>query len=235
MVAVGRNPDNARAVDEFGDDVVGISADACDPGTADQAIATALERFGRVDALYHVAGGSGRRRGDGPLHEVTDEGVEFTLDLNLKSLIYSNRAAVRHFLAEKKPGSILNMASVLGYSPAPRFFSTHVYSAAKSAIIGFTRSIAAHYASSDVRCNVVAPALFVTPMSARAQESPEILEYLETKQPLDGGRPGAPADLDAAVLFFLSDASKFVTGQVLAVDGGWAVSEGQYPNESSTD
>jgi NAD(P)-dependent dehydrogenase (short-subunit alcohol dehydrogenase family) len=74
---------------------------------------------------------------------------------------------------------------------------------------------------------VIAPALVATPMSQRAQETAEIIEFIETKQPLDGGRIGLPEDLDSAAVFFMSNESKFVTGQVLAVDGGWSVSEGQ--------
>jgi NAD(P)-dependent dehydrogenase (short-subunit alcohol dehydrogenase family) len=75
---------------------------------------------------------------------------------------------------------------------------------------------------------VLAPALVATPMSERAQGNAAILDFMKTKQPLDGGRIGQPTDLDAAAVYFMSDASEFVTGQVLAVDGGWSVSEGQY-------
>jgi NAD(P)-dependent dehydrogenase (short-subunit alcohol dehydrogenase family) len=64
-------------------------------------------------------------------------------------------------------------------------------------------------------------------MSERAQGDQEILNFIRTKQPLDGGRIGQPGDLDAAAVYFMSDDSKFVTGQVLAIDGGWTVSEGQ--------
>lgn len=167
--------------------------------------------------------------GDGPLHEITDAGVPATLALNLNSIIYSNRAAVRQFLAQGSGGSILNMGSVLGWSPSPKFFSTHVYAAAKSAVVGFTKSIAAYYAAHDIRANVLAPALVETPMAQRAAGDEEILAFIRTKQPLDGGRIGTPADLDAAAVFFLSPASAFTTGQVLAVDGGWTVSEGQLP------
>ena len=121
------------------------------------------------------------------------------------------------------------MGSVLGASPSPEYFASHAYAATKSATIGFSRSLASTYAKDNIRVNVIAPALVETPMSERAQANEEILDFITTKQPLDGGRIGVPDDLDAAVLFLLGPESKFVTGQVLAVDGGWSVSEGQIP------
>ncbi len=121
----------------------------------------------------------------------------------------------------------MNMGSVLGFAPSPRYFATHAYATTKAAIIGLTKSAAAFYAPQSIRFNVVAPALVDTPMAQRAANGPAIMKFIEKKQPLDGGRIGHPNDLDAAVIYFLSDASKFVTGQVLAVDGGWCVSDGQ--------
>ena len=94
--------------------------------------------------------------------------------------------------------------------------------------IGFTKSVAATYAKENIRANVIAPALVETPMAKRAASNSEILDFITTKQPLEGGRIGTPSDLDGAVLFFLTGTSRFVTGQVLAIDGGWTVSEGQY-------
>lgn len=120
------------------------------------------------------------------------------------------------------------MGSVLGYSPSPRHFATHAYAAAKAAAIGFTKSIAAYYASSDIRINLIAPALVETPMAQRAANDETILSFVRTKQPLDGGRIGTPSDLDGAAIYFMSDYSKFTTGQILSVDGGWDLSEGQY-------
>lgn len=169
--------------------------------------------------------------GDGPLHEVTDEGIDATLSLNLSSMIKSNRAAAQAWLegqaGASERGAVLNMGSVLGWSPSPTFFSTHVYAAAKSAVIGFAKSCAAYYADRGLRFNVIAPALVETPMAQRAASDDTIQSFIKTKQPLDGGRIGEPEDLDAAVVYFLSEQSRFVTGQVLAVDGGWTVSEGQ--------
>lgn len=73
----------------------------------------------------------------------------------------------------------------------------------------------------------MAPALVETPMAQRAANDEAILSYINTKQPLDGGRIGQPQDLDGLAVYFMSDQSKFTTGQVIAVDGGWSISEGQ--------
>ena len=229
LVVVGRTAEKVAAVErELGSAVAGLVGDAIESDTAARAIALAQERFGGFHGLYHVAGGSGRKQGDGPLHELTDAGWQFTLNENLTSIFYSNRAAAQQFLKQGSGGSVLNLGSVLGWSPSPGFFATHAYATAKAGIIGLTQSAAAHYAKDNLRFNVLAPALVATPMSARAQGDTAILDFIRTKQPLDGGRIGQPEDLDAAAVFFLSDDSKFVTGQVLAVDGGWCVSEGQY-------
>lgn len=228
VVVVGRKPESVRAAQrQLGDSGRALRGDAIDPETAVKAIALAIREFGGFHGLYHVAGGSGRKLGDGPLHELTDEGWQSTIDLNLSSLIFSNRAATRQFLGQNTGGTILNMSSVLGWSPSPCHFATHAYAAAKSAVIGFTKAVAAYYAAQNIRCNVLAPALVETPMAQRAAKDDKILRFIKTKQPLDGGRIGQPGDLDAAAVYFMSDDSKFTTGQVLAVDGGWCVSEGQ--------
>ena len=232
VAILGRNSESLdSALGDLGDQAIGIPGDATQPGSADSLLELALKQWGTLDGLYHVAGGSGRSMGDGPAHEISDEGLGNTLDLNLKSLIISNRTAIQQFLRQGNGGAILNMGSVLGFSPSPRHFSTHAYAAAKAAVIGFTKSIAATYAKENIRANVIAPALVETPMSSRASGNREILEFIATKQPLDGGRIGSPSDLDAAVIFLLTKASQFVTGQVLAVDGGWSVTEGQYSTE----
>lgn len=140
----------------------------------------------------------------------------------------SNQAAIQQFLKQKTSGTILNVGSVLGHSPSPHYFTTHAYAATKSAIIGFTKSIASYYALDNIRVNVLAPALVATPMSQRASQDEIIMDFIKTKQPLDGGRNGQPADLDGAAVYFMSDYSRFTTGQVLSVDGGWSISEGQY-------
>lgn len=229
VIVVGRNADSAEAAKkELGKNAMALSADAAHENTAIQAIDICINNFGSFDGLYHVAGGSGRKMGDGPLHELTLDGWNKTMELNLTSLMLSNQAAVKRFIELNKGGTILNMGSVLGFSPSPKHFVTHAYAAAKAAIIGFTKSIASYYAQDNIRVNVIAPALVETPMAQRAAKDEIILSFVKTKQPLDGGRIGSPEDLNGLALYFMSDLSKFTTGQCVAVDGGWTISEGQY-------
>lgn len=229
VIAVGRNENTNKIAESiFGESGIVLKGDATQENTSKLAIELCVEKWGDFDGLYHVAGGSGRSYGDGPLHEITREGWDKTFELNLTSIMYSNQAAVVAFMNLKKPGSILNMSSVLGYSPSPKFFATHAYSSAKAAIIGFSKSIASFYAEHGIRVNVIAPGLVETPMSQRASKNETIMNYIATKQPLDGGRNGQPQDYDAAACYFMSDYSKFTTGQVLAIDGGWTLSDGQF-------
>ena len=226
VVVVGRNPEHCEeARSKLKENSLVITADATHESTAAQAIQVCEEKFGGFDGLYHVAGGSGRKFGDGPLHELTLGGWQQTMELNLTSLMLSNRAAIKYFIDQKKGGVILNMSSVLAFSPSPKYFSTHAYAAAKSAVIGFSKSIAAYYAPHNIRVNVIAPSLIETPMSGRAKNDESIMQFIKTKQPLDEGRIGIPGDVDGAAVFLLSDRSRFITGQVIAVDGGWSVTE----------
>jgi NAD(P)-dependent dehydrogenase (short-subunit alcohol dehydrogenase family) len=230
VAVTGRRPEKIEAAQSWlGNNGLAMQCDASDSSQTEKVFSRVLDVFGELHGVYHVAGGSGRSFGDGPLHEITDEGWRKTLGLNLDSVFYSNRAAIRCFLKQKNGGAILNCGSVLGSSPSPRFFATHAYAVAKSAMIGMNRSLAAHYADNGIRINLICPGLVATPMSERAQTDASIMGYIQSKQPLDGGRIGMPEDLDEAAAFLLSDAANFITGQVLSVDGGWGVSEGSFP------
>jgi NAD(P)-dependent dehydrogenase (short-subunit alcohol dehydrogenase family) len=187
-----------------------------------------------LDVLYHVAGSSGRRQGDGPLHECSEAGWQSTINANLKSTFLTNRAAVRYFLEYKQPGAILNMASVLGFAPSPRYFDTYAYAATKGGIIAMSRLAAARYAPDGIRINVIAPGLMDTPMAERAVNDPAIVDFLRTKQPLARG-PGRAEDCSAAGAFLCSDAAQLITGVVLPVDAGWSISDGQYGRDEAAD
>src|SRR5258705_802705 len=176
VVVVGRNEnsvDEAKKI--LGKNAISISADAIKADTAINAINYCIVKLGDFNGMYHVPDGSGRKMGDGPLHELTLEGWNKTLELNLTSMMLSNQASIKKFLELKKSGTILNISSVLGYSPSPEYFSTHAYAAAKSAVIGFSKSVAAYYAKENIRINVIAPALVETPMAQRAANDEMIL------------------------------------------------------------
>ena len=187
------------------------------------------EGFGRLDAVYSVAGVSARRFGDGPLHEASLAGWEAAIRGNATVQFLVAREAVRRMLAQApddagRRGSILLMSSTLATRPAPEHFATHGYAAAKGATEALVRSTAAFYVRDGIRVNGIAPSLIATPMSRRAQSDPGILRYLAAKQPLAGGPIDADA-VTATALHLLSPEAAMVTGQVVAVDGGWSVSE----------
>jgi NAD(P)-dependent dehydrogenase (short-subunit alcohol dehydrogenase family) len=189
-----------------------------------------MEATGRIDGLFAVAGGSGRRHGDGPLHEVPLSGWEATLGLNLTPAFLALRDGIRA-MRQQQPddeglrGAVVVVGSILAASPVPALFATHAYAAAKGALESLVRTTAAYYAPEAIRVNAVTPGLVATPMAVRAAGDPATLAYAAVKQPLACGLLD-PEDVGDAALFLLSAEARRITGQVLAVDGGWSVTEG---------
>lgn len=217
--------DLARRIGTAGDFA---AADLSRPEEAARAVEACVGRFGRIDALFNVAGLSGRKFGDGPVHECTAEGWDATLDANSKSLFLVCREVLRRMLAQPVGanglrGAILNMASALVSAPRADHFATHAYAASKGAIVAMSRAMAAYYAPHKIRVNVIAPGLVRTPMSLRAQGDEKILALMKTKQPLTGDLIEAE-EIARAAVFLLSDDARCVTGDVLTVDAGWGVS-----------
>ena len=232
VFVVSRREENCQAlaheIREAGGSCDYFAADQTHEEQVEAAVAACVKSLGGIDAAFNVAGISGRKFGDGPLHQTSEAGWDITLDTNAKGMFFFCRAILNRMLEQEigangLRGTILNMASVLGFSPQRDFFATHAYAASKGAIIGMTRSAAAYYAPHKIRLNVIAPSLIRTPMSARAQENPEILALMKTKQPLVEGMIEA-VDVARAALFLLSDSSKAITGDTLVVDAGWSIS-----------
>jgi NAD(P)-dependent dehydrogenase (short-subunit alcohol dehydrogenase family) len=198
------------------------AADLTVEAQADAAFDAAAEFLGRVDGLFAVVGGSGRRFGDGPAHETTLEAWEATFRLNTYPMFLASRDAIRHM--SPSGGSIVMVGSVLATSPVPELFATHAYAAAKGAVGSFVTSLAAYYAADGIRVNGIAPGLVRTPMSERAAGDAETVAYAARKQPLASGFLD-PGDVASLGVFLLSDDSAQVTGQVIAIDGGWSVIE----------
>jgi NAD(P)-dependent dehydrogenase (short-subunit alcohol dehydrogenase family) len=231
VAVVSRTAKHAQALaDEIeagGGIAAAFAADLTDEAETDGAVAAAIERFGRIDGLFAVAGGSGRRFGDGPIHTVGRDGWDRTLELNLTTQALICRAVVARMRTQEPNGSgtrgsILLMGSVTATDPAPEFFATHAYAAARGATIGLMTTMAAAYLPDRIRVNVVSPGLTDTPMATRAGGDPAIRAYAARKQPL-AGEMMDPAEVAHAAVFLLSDESRTITGQVLKVDGGWSI------------
>ena len=233
VVVTGRTPGSTREgrgqLESVGP-VLGLTAEIADEAAIEEAFREAVSWLGgRLDVLFHVAGISGRRHGDGPLHECSTEGWQTVLDTNARGAFLTNRAAARQMLTQEIDasglrGTILNTGSVLGYSPSPEFFGTFAYAASKGALRSMTRAAAARYAPDRIRFNLLSPGLIDTPMATRAVADPAISAFLARKQPIAGG-PGTVDDCATAALFLCEPASRFITGVELTVDGGWCVSE----------
>ena len=200
---------------------VSLRVDLTSAPEVQAAMQEAVGKYDRLDILVNVAGGSGRKWGDGPADVCTLEGWEKTLALNLNSVFYGCKYALQVMLPRGR-GAIVNVSSVLGLVGGDEDFATHAYASSKGAVISLTRSIASYYAPRGIRANVICPGLIATPMSQRAQESEHIRARLPQLHPLTSDF-GTPGDVAQAALYLASDESSFVTGSVLTVDGGWTV------------
>lgn len=216
-----------RAFEEAGASVLGVDctgesvhrADLTQADQVERAVVTAVERFGRLDVVFNGAGISGRRFGDGPVHECDEQAWDMVLATNLKSVYLVCKYTVPE-LARAGGGAIVNLSSVLGLVGGDEDFATHAYAASKGGIVSLSRAIAVTYAAQRVRCNVLCPGLVRTPMTERAQSDARIVARLPDLQPLAGDFL-EPEDVAAAALFLASPASRYLTGAVLPVDGGW--------------
>jgi NAD(P)-dependent dehydrogenase (short-subunit alcohol dehydrogenase family) len=215
VIGVDREPERVAA----GERVLPWGGDVTRTDEVRAAVAAALERYGRLDVLFAGVGISGRRLGDGPVDECTEEAWHAVLEVNLTSCFLCLKHAVPAMLAGGG-GSIVTLSSVLGLVGGDADFATHAYAASKGGIVALSRAVAVAYAPRGLRCNVVCPGLVRTSMSRRAQEDPRILGRMAELQPLIGDL-SEPEDVAAAALWLAGPESRYVTGAVLPVDGGW--------------
>ena len=177
-------------------------------------VAGVVTEFGSVDILVNNAGVNL----PGVFHEVSNETIDRTLDVNVKGAMYLSRASIPHMLRAGN-GSIINMSSVNGLVSEP--FLT-IYSASKGAVVMLTKGIALDYAKSGIRCNAICPGWVDTPINYAHADLLGGLDHVYSNigvfQPI--GRPGTPREIAHLVLFLASDEASFITGAIISADGG---------------
>ena len=200
-----------KLIEVTGRKAVNIKADLSSTEPVQRVTDEALAGLGRVDILVNNAGII--RRND--LLDFNEEDWDAVMDTNLKTLFFLSQAAARH-MVERGSGKIINIASLLTFQGGIRVPS---YAAAKSGVGGATKAMANELAAKGVQVNAIAPGYISTNNTAALQadetRNRQILERIPT------GRWGRPEDIAGAALFLASPASDYVTGHVLAVDGGW--------------
>jgi NAD(P)-dependent dehydrogenase (short-subunit alcohol dehydrogenase family) len=202
----------ASELEQLGVRAIGLGCDVRDPDQVQHVVTKAVEELGGVDVLVNNAG---TVWGASP-EEMPLEGWQKVIDVNLTGVFLFSQAAGR-VMIERGGGVIVNIASVAGLQGGPpEIMNTIVYNASKGGVIAFTRDLACKWAQHGIRVNSIAPGWFPSDMSGYVLERHE--ERLKQHIPL--GRFGGPHDLEGVVVFLASDASAYVTGHTLVVDGG---------------
>lgn len=217
VIAARNEAKTAAAVEDiktrFGVPVMGVSLDVSDKGSIDSGIAKVMEQYGRIDVLVNNAGMNIRKFPQ----EYAPEEWDAVMDTNLKGAFLCCQAV---FPAMKKQGkgkiiNIGSMTSLFGIGKAL------LYACSKAGILSMTYSLALAWARDGINVNCILPGWIVTPLTTAAQRDlPGLKEFVEERTAL--GRWGQPNDMAGAAIFLASDASDFITGESLRVDGGWA-------------
>ncbi|MBD3881026.1 glucose 1-dehydrogenase [Phormidium tenue FACHB-886] len=204
----------AQQIQQSGGTAAAMAADVSDSTQVDAFVQRCLELYGKIDVLVNNAGVNI----PGVLHEVPNEVIDKTLNVNVKGAIYGCRAALPHMLRQGG-GSIVNISSVNGLVSEP-FLA--VYSASKGAIVMLTKGVALDYAKQKIRCNAICPGWVDTPINYAHAEMlgglDKVYASIDSFQPI--GRPGEPREIAHLALFLASDEASFITGAIIAADGG---------------
>jgi 2-deoxy-D-gluconate 3-dehydrogenase len=196
------------------DNALVVPADVTDPAAIRQLVSAAIGGLGHLDIVVNNAGGN---TFSVPFHTMRPDGWDKVLRLNLDSVVEVCRAVAPHMLS-RGSGSVINVASVTALVAMPGM--SH-YAAAKAAVVSLTRSLAVEWAAQGVRCNALVPGWVATDLTDFARADPNLERHLIGRVPM--GRWATPEEIAGPAVFLAADASAFVTGHTLVVDGGLTV------------
>jgi gluconate 5-dehydrogenase len=221
LVLIGREADTLRrAQDELrplGRKVDILSADLFQPEAADKMCARVLQEFGPIDILINNVGG---RRENIPLEDQSLADWQRLMDLNLTSVFVCTKH-IGGAMVSRGWGRVINIASICGQIATKNIHGRH-YETAKAAVVGFTRAVAADWATKGVTVNAIAPGGFMTDANRRwFRERPVLKDQIESLIPM--GRLGEPEELGPLAVYLASEASSYMTGAVLTIDGGYTL------------
>lgn len=220
VVAADINADRlAKLESELGAAVVGVIANVTKESDVEAMVATAVEKFGRLDVAFNVAGASK----PGPIVNLSEADWDFTVDLVLKGVFLSTKHEARQMIASGVKGAIVNISSLNAHVP---MVLGSAYASAKAGVEMFSKNAALELGANGIRVNAILPGLISTPLTSSLTAVDAILKDYAGRIVLD--RPGSPDEIAAPSLFLASDAASYITGTSLVVDGGWEITN--YPN-----
>lgn len=200
-----------KEVEAFGRKALSYQADAADAARADEVISDIVKEWGKLDVLVNNAGITK----DTLIMRMSEAQWDDVITTNLKSVFNYSKSAVRPFM-KARAGSIINISSVVGLSGNAGQTN---YAASKAGIIGFSKSLAKELASRNIRVNVIAPGYIKTEMTGQLPE--KVMDAIKASIPM--GEAGEVQDIAAGVVFLASDASRYITGETIRIDGGMAM------------
>jgi gluconate 5-dehydrogenase len=202
----------AAGIEKLGVKALAAACDVTKPDQVEALKDAALKKFGRVDVLVNNAG----RAWVAPAEEMPLDRWQQVMDLNVTAPFICAQIFGREMIKAKK-GSIINIASIAGLRGRdPKAYDSVVYSTSKGALVNFTRDLAVKWARHNIRVNAICPGFFVTPLNQKLYERNK--ENIDRRIPL--GHVGGPDDLKGIAVLLASDASSFMTGTIIPVDGG---------------
>jgi NAD(P)-dependent dehydrogenase (short-subunit alcohol dehydrogenase family) len=207
------NAETLNTIKSFGGEAIFIKCDVSQEKDVKELVEKTVAKYSRLDFAFNNAGVEGL---SASTHECTNENWDRTIGINLKGVWLCMKYEIMQMLKQGK-GSIVNNASIAGLVG---FQNIPAYVASKHGVIGLTKNAALEYAKSGIRVNVVCPGVIKTPMIDRfTGKNKEVEKQFETMEPV--GRLGQPEEAAEAVIWLCSDASSFITGDAIPVDGGW--------------